>query len=408
MNEKPLVLLPLFFCSAILLLSCSDKNKSVNDYSSTPKVVKTQNVSVFNVSVERHVTGRLQASQSTSLSFEVNGVISKVMVNLGESFKKDSLLAQLDPKRYLLALEQQTSMLDEAIASRFEAKQTLDRNVALKAQNLISQAQLENAQAAFTIANERVNSAASAQGIAKQNLNDTKLYAPYDGTISERFVEPGQLISTQTSIFTIQGDDNLEVVATVPESVVARIALGEQVQVVIPALNNLSQSPLKHLATISEIGTKASVANAFPITVSLNQSHQRLLPGMSAELILPLLNLAINKPLDIFTPASSPVETLYQIPISAIATNSQGQYVVIVVNQDNQYKAQIAPITIVQTLPKEVIAIFDTPSKLPNINKQNSTSEANKTFVVITAGVEFIDDGQVVMPLTKSQQIYNQ
>lgn len=387
-SKLPLVIL--FLISAIFSLGCSDAKDQKGDYQEAPKMVKTQTVSLFDGKIQRHITGRLQAAQNTSLSFEVNGVLSSISVNLGETFLQGEVLAQLDTKLYKLAVAQREGQLGEAQASRAEAKQTLDRNLALKEQNLVSQAVVDNAQAAYNIASERVNSAQSALNIAKQNLRDTTLFAPYNGTVSARMVEPNQQITTQSSILSIQGEANLEVAAVVPESVIGRLSLTSQVQVLIPALNSKPQDATKYMATLTEIGQQASVANAFPITVTFNQAYPQLLPGMSAEIILPLKGLSQSD-------VSEELSALYQIPLTAIATDEKGQYVLSVINHDGQYKSQKEYITIVQSLAKAVIVRFN-----------NKPSQMNTEIEVISAGVAFIQDQQLVTPLSRSQLIYNQ
>jgi RND family efflux transporter MFP subunit len=423
MNNK---ILPL--CILLLLTGlaggCSDTKSSDEVHSDKPRMVKSQMIQVFNGSVQRHITGRLQPAQYTSLSFEVSGVLQAVNVNLGQTFSQGDLLAQLDPTLYKLAVQQSGGLLSEATASKSEAEQTLNRNIALKKKNLISQAMLDNAQAVYNIANGRVNSAQSALNIAKQNLLNTKLFAPYSGSVSARLVQPNQQINTQTPIFTIQGDANLEISAVVPESIIGRIALGQQVQVIIPALDNISHdtarnsrnginydsdektssnrySAKRYRATLTEVGTQASIANAFPITMTFNTPYPRVLPGMSAEIILPLSRFSeiysqVNTNQESVNSASQ-TAFVYRIPVSALATDAQGQYVQIITMQNQQYITQKEYVYIIQTLAQDLMASFKT-------FKPTSQEELE----LVTAGVEFIQDKQHVMPLNRTQQIYNQ
>ena len=144
------------------------------------------------------------------------------------------------------------------------------------------------------------------------------------------------------------------------------------------------------------MGTQASIANAFPITITFNEHYPRLLPGMSAEVILPLSNIG-----ELSTSRSpesgTHTPTAYQVPIVGLATDKNGQYVLIVVTQGEEYITQKQYINILQTLPSHVIATFDSWQESPQTD-----------FEIIAAGVEFVTDAQHVTPLTKIQQIYNQ
>lgn len=401
MNNK-LVIIFTFFLFASLLIGCSDKQNEISEYTEAPRMVKSQTLKIFSGSVDRHITGRLQAAQSTSLSFEVNGVLTSVNILLGQAFNEGDLLAQLNPKLYTLAVAQSEGSLDEARASLLDAKQTLNRNLELKKKGLLSQALVDSAQSAFSAANGRLSSAQSALSIAQQNLKDTQLFAPYSGTVSARFVEPNQQINTQTVIYTIQGNANLEVNAAVPESIIGRIMVGDQVQVAIPALDftpfkvnaNISQSAktTHYAATLSELGTQASIANAFPMTITFNESDKRLLPGMSAEIILPL-----RERQNAFTQQTPNGSIIYEIPVAALATDAKGQYVQIINAQSGGYITQKEYIEIVQTLSQGVMARFKTYD-----------TSTHDDIEVITAGLEFVTDKQVVTPLRTMPQIYNQ
>jgi len=370
----------------LTLSACSDSEQEAQAYVEKPRIVKTADLAKYDGLIERHITGRLQAADTTSLSFEVNGVVNKVYVNLGESFSKGQLLAELDDQIFQLAVNQRSSQLAEAKAARVEAKQSLDRNLTLKQQNLVSQAVVDNAQAAFDIADQRVNSAISALNIDKENLSDTKLYAPYNGTVSARLIEPSQQINPQTSAFTIQGEANLEVAAAISESLIGRVELGERVTVKIPALD-----PQRiYMATLTELGTQASIANAFPITITFNQGYSNLRPGMSAEIILPIKEDP-SQSLEVLSTSAAP---LYAIPLSAIATDAKGQYVQIIKQTGQDYIASKVHFKVVQTLPESILARLDI--------------DHNTQHQVITAGLEFLQDGQKVKPLSSSQQIYNQ
>lgn len=371
-----------------LLISCGQKNNEENQYIESPRIVKTEILKAFDGTIERHITGRLQAAENTTLSFEVSGVIKYVYVNLGESFTKGQLLAEIDNTIYTLSAERSIGLLGESAAAKFEAKQALDRNLSLNKQKLVSQAVVDNAQATYNIADERVKSAQSALNIANKNLSDTKLYAPYDGTVSARLIEPSQQITTQTPIFTIQGRANLEVNAVVPESIIGRIALGKAVTVHIPALSDT----YNYRATLTEIGTQASVANAFPITITFDEAYSQLLPGMSAEIILPLKDASINGEI-------SPAKQLYKIPLSAFATDANGQYIQIIERQNKHFITRKHYIEIEQTISNAV---------LTELNNLPAAAKMDNSIEVVTAGLTFIKDQQNVMPLNKTQQIYNQ
>ncbi|MFB0912854.1 MAG: efflux RND transporter periplasmic adaptor subunit, partial [Glaciecola sp.] len=187
--------------------------------------------------VKRHLTGTIQAADADYISFEVTGVISKMHVDLGQSFTKGDVLAELDNAVYLLAVQQSKSRLGEATAALVDSKQTFERNKSLRHQGLTSQASFDTALANFDIAEQRTEVAKSSLAIAQENLLDTVLVAPYSGRVSARFVEPSQQVTPGASVISIQGNANLEVTAAIPEGLISKVALLDHVSVIVPSLS---------------------------------------------------------------------------------------------------------------------------------------------------------------------------
>jgi RND family efflux transporter MFP subunit len=166
-----------------MLSACSGPQKNMQQSNMTkselPKKVWTTKLLPASDVVKRHLTGTLQAADAVSISFEVTGVISAMYVDLGQSFNKGDVLAELDKAVYVLAVQQNQSALGEAIAALIDAKQTFERNKTLRRQGLVSQAAFDNALANFDIAKQRTEVAESSLAIATKNLSDTILIAPY-------------------------------------------------------------------------------------------------------------------------------------------------------------------------------------------------------------------------------------
>jgi RND family efflux transporter MFP subunit len=329
---------------------------------------------------KRHLTGSTQAADAVAISFEVNGVISKMQVDLGQGFKKGDVLAELDTAVYELNVQQNTSSLGEAKAALVDAEQTFERNKTLRKQGLVSQAALDNAKATYDIALQRAEVAQSALSLAKENLSDTQLIAPYDGRVSARFVEPNQQVAPGTAVF--------------PEGLISKVALLDQVDIVVLAVDPTKKLP----ATLTEIGARASVANAFPITITLNDNYPGLFPGMSAEVIM-----QIQSEFD--------VSDLYEVPFSAFTTDKDQPYIYLI-KQDTSvegektdgqerahYKVKRINIDI-----KELKA----DTAIIKLLGEDTLIADEKTQRIVRTGINFLRDGQAVSIVENDTRIYNQ
>ena len=221
--------------------------------------------------------------RQVQLGFRVSGRVAEMSFDEGDNIKPGDLLARLDAKPYedavasataqvatqhaaldkLVAgpraaeISQARSLLDERIADHENAKLAFDRAFQLRPGSTISQAALDNAQAARDTAAARVASArqalqlleegsrsediagakASLQGAeanlsaAQTSLDDTRLKAPASGVILSRLREPGAIVATSDIIYVLSLDRPVWVRSYIPEPQLGRIHPGLEVTV---------------------------------------------------------------------------------------------------------------------------------------------------------------------------------
>jgi RND family efflux transporter MFP subunit len=412
-------IVPLVVITIVMLIACSDSEENTLQSDATGnqphKKVWTTTLVPASDGVKRHLTGTIQAADAVSISFEVTGVISKMHVNLGQSFNKGDVLAELDKAVYSLAVQQSKSTLGEATAGLIDAKQTFERNKSLRQQGLVSQASFDNAQANFNIAEQRTEVAESSLAIAKENLSDTILVAPYSGRVSARFVEPSQQVSPGDSVISIQGNANLEVNAAIPEGLISKIALLDKVNVIVPSMSPSKMYP----ATITEIGAQASIANAFPITITFNENHTGFYPGMSAEVILSVSSLFSS-------------DQYFEVPFSAFTTDKSGPYLYFVaiqptpqtdkkiankdtpispnrINKDTPLQATSASLEVTAIAKKYYIEIVELKPQTAIIRFiQRPDSALLAESRIVKTGLDFLRPDQVISVVETSTRIYNQ
>jgi membrane fusion protein YbhG len=216
-------------------------------------------------------------------AFNATGPIATILVHEGAVVKQGQLLATLDDTRYAAALAQakaqmrnQKEILDRLLAgSRPEeiaqAKATMDalqatyrnaetnaqRYEVLAAKGAATLQQRDDARAAADTALKQYEAAKQAYilavkgprsediaaaraawqaavatvALAQRQFDDTRLYAPSDGIVEDRILEPGDMASPSTPVFTIALASPLWVRAYVPESQLGRIRLGMRARV---------------------------------------------------------------------------------------------------------------------------------------------------------------------------------
>ncbi len=116
---------------------------------------------------------------------------------------------------------------------------------------------------------------------ARHRLDQTRLVAPFDGTVTRLSAEPGQVVGPSTAIATLSRSDLLEVVADLPEVDVARVHIGQQVQITLDALPDQALAGV--VADVAPAGASIQGVVSFPVTIRFDQVPPAVRPGMTAN-----------------------------------------------------------------------------------------------------------------------------
>lgn len=186
--------------AAILLTSCGQK-KETNV--TTVRPVKTTVVESRSV-INKDFSGIVEAVEYVKLAFRVNGQIINLPVIEGQKVKKGQLIAAIDPRDIALQYA--------AIKSAYEtAAAQVERNKRLLSRQAISVQEYE-------ISLSNYQRAKSEYELSSNNMRDTKLTAPFDGSIEKRLVENFQRVNSGEGIVQLVNTRNLRIKFTIPDA----------------------------------------------------------------------------------------------------------------------------------------------------------------------------------------------
>ncbi|OPX91681.1 MAG: putative multidrug resistance protein EmrK [Pelotomaculum sp. PtaB.Bin104] len=129
---------------------------------------------------------------------------------------------------------------------------------------------------------------------ARLTLERTTIKSPISGSVVKVTALNGQNVSSGTSLFTIVNPERIWVLANIEEKKVARIHVGDKVNIVVDAYPNIvfdgqveeilgaTQSSFSILPTENASGNYTKVAQRLPVKISVVQQDNKLKPGMSA------------------------------------------------------------------------------------------------------------------------------
>jgi len=214
-------------------------------------------------------TGDVVAIQQAALYSKVSGNLDRVYVDMGTLVKRNQLLALIDTTE----LHQQ---YQQAEATSQNARLIFTRTRELFSQNLVSQQDLDNAEATMKVT-------AAAFEAARTRLGYARITAPFAGFVTKRFLDAGALVTPNNStLFTLMDLDQMKVVINVLEKDITRIDVGK------PALITVDAYPGKEfegkIARISEAVDPGTRTMAVEIAIP-NRGYT-LKPGMFANVTL--------------------------------------------------------------------------------------------------------------------------
>ena len=200
-----------FLITIIFFTLCSCQKKQVPK-AKLPKLVKAAQVGNYKNLSERAFPGKAEASQNVTLSFRVSGQILQKLVKTGDSVKKGQVLAKLDPTDFNNALKVAIGQLAQAEALFVNAQLDFNRSINVQKGDAgaISQQYVDKMKASMLSAQASHESAKASVKIVEDRLKYTLLKAPFDGEVSDIFVDNFETLLAKQPILRLLNRDYLE------------------------------------------------------------------------------------------------------------------------------------------------------------------------------------------------------
>ncbi|MBU1139120.1 MAG: efflux RND transporter periplasmic adaptor subunit [Proteobacteria bacterium] len=280
--NKFLVVITALFALILLLLtvtrtqaaSSSNEQKGAQP---DPQIRSAQ----FNLSYP----GFILASRQAKLAFRVKGPLVSVNVQPGDIVEKGQVLMQIDPRDFEDNIRVLEAQLAGAQAQQDGAERDFTRAQTLFEQHVSATADFDRAKSRFDSAFAGVQSVKAQLQIARHQLKDTSLHAPYAGVITTQSAENYEMVKSGEEVLGIQDISSLEVEIKVPENEIAHHPLqqGEEVTVELSAIaGRLFTAQLKEWNTAADPVTRTyALRFSFPAPGDVH-----VLPGMTAEVFI--------------------------------------------------------------------------------------------------------------------------
>jgi multidrug efflux system membrane fusion protein len=238
--------------------------------------------------VEYSVTavGSVEAFERVEITARVPGAIDRIHFAEGSVVGPGTLLAEIEPERYRLAVRSAQATLEKAQAAGAEARTGLERREAVNAKNpaLVKEEDLDAWRTRVSTAKAEVAQARSAVDLAQLNLREAFVRAPAAGVIQTRNVQTGQYVQPGATLATLVRREPLLLRFQVPEQDAARLRPG------IKAHFNVRESKREYTATLTHVAASAdSTSRMVAVTAHVDDpARGELRPGSFAQVTVPV------------------------------------------------------------------------------------------------------------------------
>ncbi|MEM7253650.1 MAG: efflux RND transporter periplasmic adaptor subunit [Pseudomonadota bacterium] len=309
----------------------------------------------------RRIAGVVEADLVSDLSFEAAGKLVTFAVELGDEVARGDVVGELDAEPFELSVKSAKGSLSEADARLRDARAKFNQQKELIAKGYTARSDYETSLANLNSARSAVSIARSQLEIAERDLKQARLLAPFNGRISEKYVQryaevsPGQAVVQLSSL----GDQKVDV--NLPEGLINFIAIGDAVDIRFPTLPGKPTT-----GRIATIGSRAGSTNSFPVSVTIDRPRADVKPGLSAEVSFQFTTASTGK--------------AFMLPVTAVLpSDEQGRAFVYVFDAGSSTVARKAI---------EVVNVRD--------NELEVTGGITEGDIVASAGVSFLSDGMRV------------
>lgn len=265
----------------IIFIGCgpAEENSVVE---AKPRAVRVETIASRDLPIVVNSVGRLIPNRSVTVSAQVSGILKRYDADVGTRVDSGSSLAMIDTTDYALALREAEANLEVARVRESAAKNTFERADRLLPEKAITPELYDKAEADYKSAEAQVAQLTNMVALARRRLEKTSVLAPFDGYVTQRFVELGQNVSVGDPVMQVADMQTMRVKIYINELDYVHLDKQDPVTITVEAF---SRSPIT--GRVDKIGIKADArTNTFEIEILVDNPDFRLKAGLTARVAI--------------------------------------------------------------------------------------------------------------------------
>ena len=272
-----------------------------------------------------NVFGLVESPKAASLSFDVAGQVTTLLVEEGDVVSQGDILARQDLQRLNARKRELQASLERANADLALTQVNSDRTTSLVERKLESAQRLDEVKASLNVAKAQVSEIKATLNSLNVEMRKATLISPFDGVVNRRFLDEGSVVNAGSPVFGLTSIENYQARFAVPADVIDQFEVNEPVLVKVGDINvagTVTQRlPIRNVQT-----------RTVDILATLN-SNERVRPGDMA----------------ILSGFRSHTETGAWLPVNALSNGLRGLWRVFVLSNEKNATLEARIVEVVYT-----------------------------------------------------------
>jgi RND family efflux transporter MFP subunit len=226
----------------------------------------------------------IEAVRQATVAAQLPGAVVQILVDAGDRVKKGQVLARIDTRDTDAQVAAGRAGVAQAEANLTQARLNVERTRSLLAQNFVSRAALDKAEADYEAARAAADAARAGRAQADTARSYAELRSPLDGIVTQRLMEPGEIAAPGRGVVAVHDPAALRAVGSVPQGMLAKVTAATRATVELPQLGrSLEVTRITVLPAADARLLSTQVRADLPPGPTAG-----VVPGMTAKILLPI------------------------------------------------------------------------------------------------------------------------
>jgi RND family efflux transporter MFP subunit len=228
------------------------------------------------INTYRQLNGEIEAINKATVSSQTTGRVEKLYYDVDDFVAKGSIIVEFTNTEQKALLRQVKANAQAAKIAFKQAVTDYNRTKEIYAKKLVAKSKLDQALSTQNALMAKSVAADAAVTQAEKLLEYTVIRAPYDGIVTNRYIEQGETVNPGTAIMEGLSLNKLRVVTHIPEKIINKVKANPQAKILL-------EGRVIEVSDITIFPYADRLTRTFKTRIDLEADETQLFPGMTIK-----------------------------------------------------------------------------------------------------------------------------